>query len=71
MDQRLRELQAVADDPAKGADAMRAVEEQFQEDAPAVIINPAGNFVVTQDGVHGILPNTQGIVLFNEAWKSE
>ena len=71
MDQRLRELQAVADDPEKGADAMRAVEEQFQEDAPAVIINPAGNFVVTQDGVHGILPNTQGIVLFDEAWKSE
>lgn len=71
MDKRLRALQAVADDPAKGLDAMRAIEEQFQKDVPAVIINPAGNFVVMQDGVHGIVPTTQTIALFHEAWKSE
>jgi peptide/nickel transport system substrate-binding protein len=71
MDQRLRELQAVADDPAKGLDAMRAIEEQFQQDVPAVIINPAGNFVLMQEDVNGILPNTQGIVLFHDAWKAE
>lgn len=71
MDKRLRALQAVADNPEEGLDAMRAIEEQFQKDVPAVIINPAGNFVVMQDGVNGILPNTQGIVLFQDAWKAE
>lgn len=71
MDKRLRALQAVADDPAKGLDAMRAIEEQLHKDVPAVIINPAGNFVVMQDGVHGVVPTTQTIALFHEAWKSE
>ena len=71
MDKRLRALQAVADNPEEGRDAMRAIEEQFQKDVPAVIINPAGNFVVMQEGVHGITPNTQGIVLFQDAWKAE
>ena len=71
MDQRLRELQAVADAPDEGLDAMRAIEEQFQEDVPAVIINPSGNFVAMQKAVSGILPTTQGIVLFGNAWKSE
>ena len=70
MDKRLRALQAVADDPAKGKDAMKAIEEQFQQDVPAVIINPAGNFVVMQKGVNGIVPTTQGIVLFGHAWKA-
>jgi peptide/nickel transport system substrate-binding protein len=71
MDQRLRELQAVADDPEQGLEAMRAVEEQFHEDVPAVIVNPAGNFYAMQDGVAGIVPTTQTIVLFHDAWKSE
>lgn len=71
MDGLLRELQAVADDPAKGLDAMSAIEEQFHEDVPALIVNPSGNFVVMQDGVNGIVPNTQTILLFHDAWKSE
>ncbi len=71
MDGLLRDFQAVADDPADGLDAMKAVEEQFQEDVPFVIVNPSGNFVVMQDDVHGILPNTQTILLFHDAWKSE
>ncbi len=71
MDGLLREFQAVADDPAKGIDALRAVEELFQNDVPALIINPAGNFVMMQDSVGGIVPNTQTILLFDDAWKSE
>ena len=71
MDGLLREFQAVADDPAAGLDALSAVEELFQNDVPAVIINPAGNFVVMQEGVGGIKPNTQTIQLFDDAWKSE
>ncbi len=71
MDGLLRDFQAVADDPAKGLEAMTAVEEQFQEDVPFVIVNPSGNFVNMQDNVHGILPNTQTILLFQDAWKSE
>jgi peptide/nickel transport system substrate-binding protein len=71
MDGLLRQLQAVADDPAKGLDTMKAIEELYQKDVPAVIINPAGNFIVMQEGVHGIKPNTQTILLFDDAWKSE
>lgn len=71
LDKRLRALQSVADNPDEGADAMKAIEEQFQKEVPAVIINPAGNFYVMQDGVNRILPTTQGIVLFGQAWKSE
>lgn len=71
MDGLLRDLQAVADDPDKGLEAMKAIEELHQEDVPAVVINPSGNFVVMQDGVGGIKPNTQTILLFDDAWKSE
>lgn len=71
MDGLLRELQAVADDPEAGMEAMRAIEEKFHEDVPAVVVNPAGNFYVMQDGVNGIVPTTQSIVLFHDAWKSE
>ena len=71
MDGALRELQAVADDPSAGSEAMKAVEEIVQKDVPAVIVNPSGNFYVMQDDVHGIVPNTQTIVLFDDAWKSE
>jgi peptide/nickel transport system substrate-binding protein len=71
MDGLLRDFAAVADDPAKGLDTMKAIEELFQKDVPAVIINPAGNFIVMQKGVHGIKPNTQTILLFDDAWKSQ
>lgn len=71
LDKHLRALQSVADNPDEGADAVKAIEEQFQKEVPAVIINPAGNFYVMQDGVNRILPTTQGIVLFGQAWKSE
>ncbi|WP_193605856.1 ABC transporter substrate-binding protein [Nocardioides dongkuii] len=71
MDGLLRDLQAVADDPEAGMDAMRALEEKVHEDVPAVIINPAGNFVPMQDDVHGVIPTTQTIMLFHDAWKSE
>ena len=71
MDGLLREFQAVADDPAEGLEKMTAIEELFHKDVPAVIVNPAGNFVVMQEGVSGIVPNTQTILLFHDAWKSE
>ncbi|HWJ67158.1 MAG TPA: ABC transporter substrate-binding protein [Nocardioides sp.] len=71
MDRLLRQFQAVADDPAKGLEAMRAIEEQFQQDVPTLLTNPAGNFVAMRDGVNGIVPTTQTIVLFHDAWKSE
>jgi peptide/nickel transport system substrate-binding protein len=71
MDGLLRELQAVADDPEKGAEAMAAIEEQVHKDVPAVIVNPAGNFYAIQEGVAGIVPTTQTIVLFHDAWKAE
>ena len=71
MDGLLREFQAVADDPADGLEKMREIETLFHQDVPAVIVNPAGNFVAMQEGVNGILPNTQTILLFHDAWKAE
>lgn len=70
MDGLLRQLQGVGDDPASPAaqEAMTAIETLFHEDVPAVIINPAGNFVLMQENVHGIIPNTQTIVFFHDAW---
>lgn len=70
MDRLLTEFQAVADDPAAGLDAMRAIETKIHEDAPAVIVNPGGNFMVMQDSVGGVLPTTQTILLFHDAWKA-
>jgi len=71
MDGLLRDLQAVANDPAEGADAMAAIEELFHKDVPALVINPAGNFITMQEGVTGILPTTQTITLFHDASKAE
>lgn len=70
MDGLLRQLQAVGNDPEapEAQEAMTAIETLFHEDVPAVIMNPAGNFVMMQDDVHGIIPTTQTIVLFHDAW---
>lgn len=70
MDNLLRQLQAVGDDASspEAQEAVTAIEALIHEDVPAVIINPAGNFVMMQDNVHGIVPTTQTMVLFDDAW---
>lgn len=70
MDGLLRQLQGVGDDPssAQAQEAMTAIETLIHEDVPAVIINPAGNFVMMQESVHGIIPTTQTILFFHDAW---
>jgi peptide/nickel transport system substrate-binding protein len=70
MDGLLRQLQAVGDDPSspEAQEAVTAIEALVHEDAPFIIINPAGNFVMMQDGVHGIIPTTQTMVMFHDAW---
>lgn len=70
MDGLLRQLQAVGDDPesAEAQEVMTQIEELVHEDVPAVIYNPAGNLVMMQEDVHGIVPTVQTISLFDDAW---
>ncbi|HWJ67159.1 MAG TPA: ABC transporter substrate-binding protein [Nocardioides sp.] len=69
MDQLLGELGPVGDDPSAGVETMRKIEELFQEEVPSVLVSPVGNFLVTQDEVHGIKVSTQALSLYDKAWK--
>lgn len=68
MDGLLGELQAVGDDPEAGKDVMAKIETLYHEDVPAVIISPTAVFIVMDDGTHNIMPSTQALQLFDEAW---
>ncbi len=67
---KLAALKPVADSPEDGAAAMTAIEEQWQADVPAVVISAAGNYLPWSDAVHGIVPTTQTMLLYDKAWKS-
>lgn len=68
MDALLAELQ-VAGTPEEGAEAMAGIEELWQTDAPGVSISAGGTFQPWNDGVHGIVPTTETMFLYDEAWK--
>ncbi|MGN0065419.1 MAG: ABC transporter substrate-binding protein [Nocardioides sp.] len=68
VDKLLGELQAVGDDPEAGAEVMKKIETIFQEEVPSIIVGPNAVFVVLDDNTNGVIPTTQGIQFFDEAW---
>ncbi len=71
-DQRLSDmldrLASMADDPAKGADMMKAIEERLVELVPSVNINPSGNYLFWQENVHGVSPTVYQMLHYDKAW---
>ena len=67
---KLAALKSVADSPEEGAAAMTAIEEQWQADIPAIVVSASGNYLPWSDAVHGIVPTTQTMLLYDKAWKS-
>ena len=69
MDALLAELQVAGDSPDEGAETMAAIEELWHTDAPGVSISAGGTFQPWNDGVHGIVPTTETMFLYDQAWK--
>lgn len=68
MDKALAELGAAATPDATKA-AVAKVQSISDANVPAVTLDAAGTFQAWNKDVHGIMPNTQTLELFNKAWK--
>jgi peptide/nickel transport system substrate-binding protein len=69
MDALLAELQAVGDSPEDGVSTMTEIEALWAEDVPGVSIAAGGTFQPWNDNVHGIVPTTETMFLYDKAWK--
>ena len=68
MDGLLAQLQA-ADSPDSGKDTMKKIEELWDTDVPGISIAAGGTFEPWNDDVHGIVPTTETMFLYDKAWK--
>ena len=71
MDAALAALQPVSDDPEDGAEAMKALEEVYQETIPSINIAPGAFFLPHSDKVHGIEYNASSLSYYAKAWKEQ
>lgn len=68
MDKLLVQLQA-AEGTARTA-VLTKINELWQQTIPGVVMSAGGFFMPWNKNVHGIVPSTQYLLLFNKAWKS-
>ncbi|WP_235734810.1 ABC transporter substrate-binding protein [Nocardioides alcanivorans] len=68
MDKLLDELQAKQ--PIEAMDILAEIDALWQETVPNVVISEGGFFSPWQKNVHGIIPTSQNIMLYHDAWKS-
>ena len=68
MDGLLVELQA-AESPEAGKPIMTKIEELWSKDVPGISIAAGGTFQPWNDDVHGIVPTTETLFLYDKAWK--
>ncbi len=67
MDQLIEDFQGAATETDQLA-AAKALQEGWNELAPATVLGPTAEFNVWQDDVHGVATNSNTIVLLDEAW---
>ncbi|TIC85104.1 ABC transporter substrate-binding protein [Nocardioides sp. GY 10113] len=68
MDNLLLQLQA-AEGPEDGMATMKKIEELWDREVPGVGIAAGGTFEPWNDNVHGIVPTTETMFLYDQAWK--
>lgn len=69
MDQLIEDFQAAATEEEQLA-AAAALQEGWNELAPAMVLGPTAEFNLWQDDVHGVTTNSNTMVLLDEAWVS-
>jgi len=67
MDRLLEELQGAGDDEERHA-AVEAVEQHWYDTAPGVPLGAGSWYVAWQPEVHGVVPGSEFMMLFGEAW---
>ncbi len=67
MDQLLLEVQSAADENGKRA-ALQQMQKLVDETAPFATLGAGRAFIAMNDSVHGVVPNMDGIMLFDQAW---
>lgn len=68
MDKLIDQLQAQR--PTEAVDILAQINELWQETSASVVISEGGFFSPWQKNVHGIIPTSQNIMLYHDAWKS-
>lgn len=68
MDTLIDEFQA-ADDRAEQQEVMGRIQEQWNEQVPALVFGPTPEFLTWSDEVRGVKDTTNSIVLLDQAWK--
>lgn len=68
LDKLLAELEA-KDTPDQGKAVIAQIQQLLDTQVPHVSLDAAGVFEVWNKNVHGIVPTTETLVLFNKAWK--
>jgi peptide/nickel transport system substrate-binding protein len=69
MDGLLSELQAAAT-LEEQKEVLGRIQEQWNEDVPALLFNPAVEMVAWKDELHGVVDTAASIVLLQDAWLS-
>lgn len=47
---------------------MSQIQEQWNKDLPALVFGPTAEFIVWSDAVHGVVDNTNSMILLGQAW---
>lgn len=67
MDELLTELRAAGSDEER-QQALAALEQQWNETVAGVPLGTASAFMPWQDNVHGVVPTSEQMLLFSQAW---
>lgn len=67
MDALIEEVRAAADEKTQ-REVMGRIQEQWNEDVPALIYGPTAEFLAWDDDVHGVVGTTNSNVLLDDAW---
>lgn len=67
MDALFDEFQAAATEDVQ-REIMGRIQEQWNEQVPALIFNPTGEFLMWDTDVHGVVDSTNSMVLLDDAW---
>ena len=69
MDELLADLQTAGDKQQRQS-VLDEIQKLVNETAPMVTIDAGRYYIPWNDNIHGIIPSSDGILLFNQAWRS-
>ncbi|MDN5895866.1 MAG: ABC transporter substrate-binding protein [Nocardioides sp.] len=70
MDALIEEVQAAPDEETE-REVKGRIQEQWNEDVPALVFAPTAEFLAWDTNVHGVVDTTNSMVLLDDAWMSK